>query len=69
MKITVRISSSDLKEICFFTGQSKKGTAIRKMVTDALMLKRRQLQGQKFISGQWSAELAGLEGAKEADYA
>ena len=29
------------------------------MVTDALMLKRREMLAQKFIAGQWGVELAG----------
>ena len=61
MKISVELSDSDLKEICFFTGENKKGPAIRKMVTDALMLKRREKLAQKFISGEWGVELAGYE--------
>ena len=61
MKVTVEITDSELDEICFFTGEKKKGPAIRKMVTDALMLKRRQQLAQKFISGEWGAELAGFE--------
>ena len=61
MKVTVDITDSELAEICFFTGEKKKGPAIRKMVTDALMLKRRQQLAQKFISGEWGAELEGFE--------
>ena len=61
MKVTVDIPDSELDEICFFTGEKKKGPAIRKMVTDALMLKRRQQLAQKFISGEWGAELGGFE--------
>lgn len=61
MKVTVDIPDSELAEICFFTGEKKKGPAIRKMVTDALMLKRRQQLAQKFISGEWGAEFEGFE--------
>ena len=63
MKITVDLPDSEIKEICFFTGEKKKGPAIRNMVVDALMLKRRALIAQKFISGEWGVELAGLEKA------
>ena len=48
-EVTVDISDSELDEICFFTGEKKKGPAIRKMVIDALMLKRRQQLAQKFL--------------------
>jgi len=67
MKITVDLPDSELKEICFFTGEKKKGPAIRKMVTDALMLKRRAMIAQKFISGEWGVELEGFEKAKSRD--
>jgi hypothetical protein len=63
MKITVDLPDSELREICFFTGEKKKGPAIRKMVTDSLMLKRRALMAQKFISGEWGVELEGFEKA------
>ena len=67
MKITVEISESDLKEICRLTGEKKKGPAIRKLVVDALMLKRRKEIAQKFISGEWGAELKGYEEGQAAD--
>jgi len=67
MKITVELPDSELKEICFFTGESKKGPAIRKMVTDALMMKRREALAQKFISGKWGVELAGFESGQVKD--
>jgi hypothetical protein len=67
MKITVDLPDSELKEICFFTGETKKGPAIRKMVTDALMMKRREMLSQKFISGEWGVELAAFEEGKSRD--
>ena len=67
MKITVELSDSELKEIRFFTGESKKGPAIRRMVTDALMMKRREALAQKFISGKWGVELAGFEAGQARD--
>lgn len=67
MKITVELPDSDIKEICIFTGESKKGPAIRKMVTDALMMKRRQQLAEKFISGEWGVELSGFESAQAKD--
>ena len=67
MKVTVELSDSDIKEICRVTGESKKGPAIRKLVTDALMLKRREKLAQKFITSEWGVELKGLEAAQAAD--
>ncbi len=67
MKITVEISDSDIKEICRVTGESKKGPAIRKLVADTLMLKRREKLAQKFISGEWGVDLKGFEAAQAAD--
>ena len=67
MKITVEMSDSELKEICRLTGESKKGPAIRKLVADALMLKRREEIAQKFIDNEWGVELKGFEAARAAD--
>ncbi len=67
MKITVEIPDSEIKEICRVTGESKKGPAIRKLVADALMLKRREELAQKFISSDWGVELKGFEAAQAAD--
>jgi hypothetical protein len=67
MKITVELSDSDISEICRVTGEKKKGPAIRKLVTDALMLKRREKLAQKFIDGEWGVDLKGFEAAQTAD--
>jgi hypothetical protein len=67
MKITVDIPDSDVKEICRLTGESKKGPAIRKVLTDALLLKRREKLAQKFIAGEWGVELKGFEATQAAD--
>ena len=67
MKVTVDISASELDEIRSYTGESKKGPAIRKMVIDALLLKRREKLSQKFISGAWGVELDGFEAGRAAD--
>ena len=67
MRITVELSDSDLKEVCRVTGEKKKGPAIRKLVADALMLKRREELAQKFISGEWGVEFKGFEATQEAD--
>ena len=61
MKITVEFPDSEVKEICRVTGVKKKGPAIRKLVEEALLLKRREALAQKFISGEWGVELKGFE--------
>jgi len=68
MKITVELSDSDIKDICRVTGESKKGPAIRKLVTDALLLKRREKLAQKFIAGEWGVQLKGFDAARSDDH-
>jgi hypothetical protein len=67
MKITVEIPDSELREICRVTGENKKGPAIRKLVTDALQMKRRERFAQKFISGEWGVELKDFEAGQAAE--
>jgi len=67
MKISVEISDSELKDIRRFTGEKKKGPAIRKIVVDALMLRRRAAIAEKFISGEWGVKLEGIEESRKAD--
>ena len=67
MKVTVELSDSDLQEICRMTGEKKKGPAIRRMVADALMMKRREEIAQKFISGELRVQLSGFEEGRAAD--
>lgn len=67
MKITVELSDSDVKEICRVTGEKKKGPAIRKLVADALLMKRRAMLAKKFVTGEWGIELKGFEAAQAAD--
>ena len=69
MKITVELQDSELREICAITGIRKKGPAIRKLLTDSLMLQRRAMISQKFLTGEWSAELDGYESAKRSERA
>ena len=67
MKVTVEISDSELSEVCKLTGEMKKGPAIRKLVVDSLMLKRREAMTQKFIAGELGVELKGIDGDRPAD--
>jgi hypothetical protein len=67
MKITVALADSEMAEVCRITGETKKGPAIRKLVTEALRLKHREQLVQKFISGKWGVELKGFEAGEAAD--
>ena len=67
MKITVDLPESDLREICLLTGIGKKGPAIRKLVTDSLMLRKRAEISAKFVSDEWSAELGAVDTSRQAD--
>jgi hypothetical protein len=67
MKVTVELSDSELMDICRITGEKKKGPAIRKLVVDALMMKRREEIAGKFISGRLGVRLPGFEAARAAD--
>jgi hypothetical protein len=67
MKVTVELSESELNDICRVTGERKKGPAIRKLVVDALMMRRREEMAEKFISGDWGVDLAGFEEMRSAD--
>ena len=67
MKVTVELSDSELQDVCRMTGVRKKGPAIRKLVVDALMMKRREEIAGKFISGEWGVESKGFEAARAAD--
>ncbi len=67
MKITVDLPEKEIREITRLTGISKKGPAIRKLLADTLMLQRRAEISAKFLSGEWSAELKGLEKSRASD--
>lgn len=57
MKVTVDISDKELREVMRFTGERKKGPAIRKLVADALMLCRRRETTDRIMSGELQFEL------------
>ena len=65
MKITVELPEDEVREICALSVIDKKGPAIRKLLADSLMLQRRVRISEKFLCGEWSAELDGFEAAKE----
>ena len=67
MKISVELSDSELKDVCKFTGIKKKGPAIRKMVLDELMMRKRRAFVDEVLAGKFSAEFAGFEEARALD--
>jgi hypothetical protein len=69
MKVTVELSEIEMKEIRRITGERKKGPAIRRLMADALKMRRREEIAAKFISGESGVELGGFEAARTADRA
>ncbi|MCE2961449.1 MAG: hypothetical protein ACK46A_09695 [Akkermansiaceae bacterium] len=67
MKITVDLTEKEIREITCMTGIAKKGPAIRKLLADTLILRRRAEISAKFLSGEWSAELKGYEKSRTSD--
>ena len=67
MKISVELSDAEVKEICRVTGEPKKGPAIRKLVIDALLMRRREEIAERFIAGTWGTRLSGFEATRAAD--
>jgi len=67
MKVTVELPDSELREICAITGLKKKGPAIRKLLADSLQLQRRAGSTCRFLTGEWSANLDGVETARKKD--
>jgi len=65
MKVTVEVSDEELREILELTGERKKGPAIRRLMEQALQLRRRQRLAQRFLAGEWGVELRGYEDARE----
>ncbi|CAN5777069.1 hypothetical protein BH20VER1_BH20VER1_07870 [soil metagenome] len=61
MRVSVELSEAELRDVVRFTGEKRKASAIRKLVRDALMLRRRAVSTEKFMTGEWSAELKGFE--------
>jgi hypothetical protein len=67
MKVSVEVSDSELQEILELTGERKKGPAIRRLMEQALQLRRRQQLAERFLSGEWGVELVGFEQARERE--
>lgn len=67
MKITVEVSDSELRDILELTGERKKGPAIRRLMEQALQLRRRQRLADRFLSGEWGVALDGFEEAQQRE--
>ncbi len=57
MKVTVELPDSAIRDICRYAGEKKKGPAIRKLVLEAALLRRRRELLKKVTSGEWSVDL------------
>ncbi|MEA5442816.1 hypothetical protein [Cyanobium gracile] len=67
MKVTVELSDKEMGEILAFTGERKKGPAIRRLMEEALQQRRRAEVAQRFLSGEWGVGLDSFESDQERD--
>jgi hypothetical protein len=56
-----------MTEILELTGERKKGPAIRRLMEEALQLRRRAQIAQRFLSGEWGVELESYEADQERE--
>ena len=67
MKVTVELSDQEMAEVLEFTGERKKGPAIRRLMAEALQQRRRARIAERFLSGEWGVDLGGFEAEQERD--
>jgi hypothetical protein len=67
MKVTVELSDKEMAEVLEFTGERKKGPAIRRLMEEALQQRRRAQIAQRFLSGEWGVELDSFEDEQERE--
>jgi len=67
MKVTVELSEAEMVEVLEFTGERKKGPAIRRLMLEALQQYRRARIAQRFLSGEWGVELEHFEADRRRD--
>ena len=67
MKVTVDLSDHEMQEILELTGERKKGPAIRRLMEEALQLRRRAQIARRFLSGEWGVELKSYEADQQRD--
>jgi hypothetical protein len=61
MKITVDLSDDELRKVIRYSGERKKGPAIRKFIVQELLFKRRKEISRKVLAGDLKAEIPGFE--------
>lgn len=67
MKITVDVSEKDLKDIFKFSKERKKGPAISKFISSALMLRRREEFCDKVMCGEIRVDFPEWENTRIAE--
>jgi hypothetical protein len=67
MKVTVELSEAEMAEIMDLTGERMKGPAARRLIQDALQLRRRAQIAQRFLSGQWGVALKSFEADQDRE--
>jgi hypothetical protein len=67
MKITVDVAEKDLKDILKFSKERKKGPAIAKLLTSALMLRRREEFCDQVMKGEIRIDFPEWETARHAE--
>ena len=67
MKVTVELSDTEMAEILHFTGERKKGPAIRRLMEEVLQQHRRAQIAQRFLSGEWGVQLESYEADQERE--
>ncbi len=65
MKITVEISEKELIEIQLYSGEKRKGPAVRKLALESLQLKKRRAMSDKIMSGEWNIDFPASVGKQE----
>ncbi len=68
MKVTVELSDQEMAEVLEFTGERKKGPAIRRLMAEALQQRRRARIAERFVSGAWGGDLGGFEEERQRDH-
>ena len=67
MKVTVELSDQEMAEVLEFTGERKKGPAIRRLMAESLQQRRRARIAERFLSGEWGVDLEGFEAERQRD--
>ena len=67
MKVSVELSDTEMAEILDFTGERKKGPALRRLMEEALQQHRRAQIAQRVLSGEWGVQLESYEAEQERE--